>query len=192
MIANAVLSCHAHVWVKPMLVLAQSASNPPAPNHNYAAWGIILLGIALALFFVEVIVPSGGIIGFLSAICMIVGVVMLFKFNTTLGLIGAIVSLIAIPFLFGFAVKVWPNTPIARLLMLKNPPREDTQNNADERLDQMVGMKGKAMTDLRPVGTCLIEGKRRQCMAVSGLIRSGNAVCVVSTNGMEIKVRAED
>jgi len=192
MIANAVLSCHAHVWVKPMLVLAQSASNPPAPNHNYAAWGIILLGIALVLFFVEVIVPSGGIIGFLSGICMILGLVMLFKFNTTLGLIGAIVSLIAVPFLFAFAVKLWPNTPIARLLMLKNPPRQDTQGDTGKLPDQMVGMKGKAMTDLRPVGTCLIDGQRRQCLAVSGLIRSGSAIHVVSADGMEIKVRAED
>lgn len=192
MTTNVVLSCHAHTVIKPILVLAQSASNPPASNHNYAAWGVILLGIALALFFVEVIVPSGGIIGFLSAICMIVGVVMLFKFNTTLGLIGAIVSLLAIPFLFAFAIKVWPNTPIARLLMLKNPPRQDTQDDTGKSPDQMVGMKGKAMTDLRPVGTCLIDGQRMQCLAVSGLIRSDSAIRVVSADGMEIKVRAED
>ena len=189
---NEASSCHAPVLMGPILVLAQSASNPPVSGHNYAAWGIILLGIALALFFVEVIVPSGGIIGFLSAICMIVGVVMLFKFNTTLGLLGAIFTLIAIPFLFAFAVKVWPNTPIARLLMLKNPPREDLSNDAGAALDQLVGMQGKAMTDLRPVGTCVIEGQRRQCLAVSGLIRSGDSIRVVSADGMEIKVRAED
>ena len=192
MIANTVLSCNALAMMKPIWLLAQAAPNQPAAGPNYAAWGVILLGIALALFFVEVIVPSGGIIGFLSACCMIAGIVMLFKFDTTLGLIGAILSLIAVPFLFAFAIKVWPNTPIARMLMLKNPPRQDAQDDAGVPPDQLVGKQGKAMTDLRPVGTCLIDGQRKQCLAVTGLIRSGSAIRVVSADGMEIKVRADD
>ena len=192
MIANIVSLCHTHSTMNSVWLLAQTAPNQPASTTSYATWGIILLGIALALFFIEVIVPSGGIIGFLSAVSMIAGIVMLFKFDTTVGLIGAIISLIAVPFLFAFAIKLWPNTPIARMLMLKNPPRQDTQTDSGSTPDQLVGKKGEAMTDLRPIGTCLIDGQRKQCLAVSGLIRSGRPIRVVSADGMEIKVRAED
>lgn len=174
--------------LQPLLSLAQAAAGSP----NYAIWAVILLGVAVVLFFTEIIVPSGGILGFCSAISLIAGIVLLFKINTTLGLIGAIVALTALPFVFAFAIKVWPNTPIAQMLLLRSPPRPDANaanGHPDSTPTDLVGRNGAALTDLHPVGTCLIDGRRVQCLAETGLIRSGTPVCVIAADGIAVKVR---
>ena len=96
--------------------------------ENPLIWAVLLLAIALALLFAELFVPSGGVISFFAACSLILGIVMLFKVDTKLGLVGAIVVLLATPFLFAAAIKIWPNTPIARLLLLKNAPSRGLQD----------------------------------------------------------------
>lgn len=172
------------------MLLAQAASGQAPSDDSYAVWAVVLLGVAVVLFFVEIIVPSGGIIGVFSAVSLVMGIVMLFRINTVLGLVGAMVSLIAAPFLFFFALKLWPSTPIAQMLLLKDT-RAST-HEGDHPADAstaIVGLEARALTDLRPVGTCLINGQRRECLAVGGVIRAGATVRVVSATGMEIKVR---
>lgn len=137
------------------LSLAATTTSPPQPDKSYAIWAVILLGIAVVLFFLEVIVPSGGVIGLLSALCTVAGIVMLFRIHTVLGLVGAILSLAAVPFLFFFALRLWPSTPIAQMLLLKQPQRATEQAAANSTDSQgsgpLVGAEGQAMTDLHPV-----------------------------------------
>jgi membrane-bound serine protease (ClpP class) len=52
-----------------------------------------------------------------------------------------------------------------------------------------VGTTGKSLTELRPVGTCLLDGKRQECLSESGVIEPGVQVKVVSSDGMQVKVR---
>jgi membrane-bound ClpP family serine protease len=52
-----------------------------------------------------------------------------------------------------------------------------------------VGHKGEATTELRPVGTCVIDGRREECLATTGVIERGTPIEVVSQDGMYIKVR---
>ena len=160
-------------------------------------WAILLLAIALALFFAELFVPSGGLISFLAACSLIAGIVLLFIEDPIWGLVGSIVSLLAVPFLFAAALKIWPNTPIARILLLKNQPSRGLQDqgvaghDSTEKAQELVGQSGQALTDLRPVGTCLIAGKRTECLADGGLIRSGTPVKVIAADGMHVRVREE-
>ena len=153
---------------------------------------VILIAIALIFFFLEVFVPSGGLLALLAAVALIVGVVMLFYVNTTLGLIGLVLSLVAIPFLVAFGMKIMPNTPIGRLLTLKNPPPADDPAEAAASRKDLVGATGKALTDLRPIGTCLINGERTECMAERGVIEAGQPVRIVLADGMQIKVRVDE
>ena len=155
-------------------------------------WGIVLLGIALVLFMAEVFVPSGGVIGILAACAAIAGIVMLLMFDRIVGIVAAILALISLPFLFGFAIKVFPNTPIGRLISLQDRQERLTDSDgqsAQAGQDELVGAEGKAMTDLRPVGTCRIGDQRRECLATTGVIEAGSQVKVVSVDGMQIKVR---
>lgn len=174
--------------------LAQTTAIDPTPDKSLAMWAIILLGVAVVLFFLEILVPSGGVIGILSATSLVAGIVMLFRIDTTLGLVSAIISLVAVPFLFGFALKLWPNTPIAKMLLLQGSSGDqptDIDPATVKPKDGLIGVLGEAATDLRPVGMCLIHGRRHECLAENGLIKRGSQIRVVSVDGMGTKVRIE-
>jgi len=152
---------------------------------------VILIAVALIFFFMEVFVPSGGLLGLLAGCSLIAGIVMLFKVDTTLGLVGLVVSLAAIPFLLAFGMKIMPDTVIGRMLTLKNPPLRDA-NSGEPGNIVPIEATGKALTDLRPIGTCLIDGRRMDCMAEAGVIEAGQPVRVVFADGMQIKVRLDE
>lgn len=191
----------AHVdWViQACVTLAQTPAGgqPAQGGGDLVLWAVILIGMAAALFIAEMFVPSGGILGACSLLCLIGGVVMLFWIDDTIGLIGAVVSLIAIPFAFLGALWAWPSTPIGRALTLggaedqeESPyDGQDRPMNHTHRGEIPVGTVGKALTELRPVGTCLLNGKRQECLSESGVIEPGVQVKVVSSDGMQVKVR---
>jgi membrane-bound ClpP family serine protease len=164
----------------------------------YIIWALLLLGAGLVLFVIELFVPSGGLLGLCSAGCAVAGVVCLFKVNTTLGAVASLVILVAIPFLIGYSLKLLPHTPIWKWLTLKDVTRATTGvgraavSGPAPAPDSLVGAQGKAVTDLHPVGTCLINGRRTECLAVGSMIEAGTAVTVVSADGMQVKVRAEE
>lgn len=177
-------------------LLGEAGGGAAPPDESiYVVWAVTCLVIAVVLFFLELFVPSGGLIGLAAGASLVTGIVLLFRFNTKVGLVSAIVALGSLPFVFMLALKVWPHTPIARMLLLKNRPAggsEATGGSGGAEPALRVGLRGKALTDLRPVGTCLIEGRRLECLAESGMIRAGSPVCVVSVDGMHIKVRREE
>ncbi len=181
-----------------LALLAQAP--PPAPGAGgdnstmLAVWGVLLMGAAVMLFFVEIVVPSGGIIALGGAAAMVAGVVLLFRVDTTFGLMGAIAALIAIPVAIGFAMKFWPDLPMGRLLILGNEARTNGDEAAEDATGAglaAVGEVGDALTDLRPIGMCRFGDRRQECLATGGLIEAGQKVRVVSVDGLQIKVQRE-
>ncbi len=166
-------------------------------SNPYVMWAIICLATAAALFIVEIFVPSGGLIGIIAGVALVAGVTLLFMVDTTVGLVGAIVVLGCVPIFIGLAIKIWPNTPIARMLTLSTsqPPAQSANQPTaapvmiDETALVQVGMQGKALTELRPVGVCVFAGKRCDCLAAGPMIPAGTVVKVIEIDGMQIKVR---
>lgn len=184
-----------------LTILAQSTTQaPPAGGTTpWLMWGIVLLAMALALFFVEVFLPTGGIIGAASGLAAVAGVVCLFWRDSTLGLVAATGVLLALPFAIVFALKVAPDTPFAKWVTLNDTQKALTQNKSETPSTPAetargapaplkVGDAGKTLTPLFPVGTCLIHGRREECLAKHGTIDAGTAVRVVSVDGSEVYV----
>lgn len=181
-------------------------------SNPYVIWAVVCLAIAAALFIVEIFIPSGGLIGILASAALVAGVVLLFMFDTTVGLVGAIVVLCCIPVFVILALRIWPNTPVARFLTLSTSQHATVQQpvthddaespeSAGSHKDPsalasaanapvQVGDTGKALTELRPVGVCIFAGKRCDCLAAGPMIAAGAPVKVVEIDGMQIKVRA--
>jgi membrane-bound ClpP family serine protease len=163
--------------------------------NPFLVWAMICLSVAVLLFFSEMFIPSGGVIGFLAAASLVAGIVLLFKVDTTLGLVGALVSVMSVPFFVMMALRLWPSTPIARMMMLKSEPTTSLAEmgiaGADKAAEsrKLVGATGVAITDLRPVGTCVINSQRTECLAESEMIRAGTKVVVTWAEGMTIKVK---
>lgn len=176
------------------LLLAQ-AQTPGAPatggDHVTLLIAVLLLAGAVGLFMLEMFVPSGGILGVLSAVCLVAGVVMLCVVNLSWGLGVGFVAVCALPFAIGGALKIWPDTPIGRWLTLNDAQEPITQQpDARREADPRVGKEGRALTDLRPIGTCLIDERREECIASTGMIEQGETVRVVAVEGMQLRVEA--
>jgi len=180
-------------------LLAQTGTQQPPADDNGSKmyWAILLIAVAIILGLVEIFVPSGAILAVIAGCCAVGGVFMMFMVNTTLGLIGAVVVLIGACALFAFGIKVLPDTPIVRWLTLGPLQPDDPANDSSDARAQPnpsgvnIGDTGTAMTDLRPIGTCVINGKRVDCLAGSRSVEKGTPVRVVSVDGMQIKVKAE-
>ncbi len=183
--------------VASFLVQAGSGAGASGSGDGLLVWGVVLLGLAAVLLAVEMIVPSGGLISLAAALSAVGGLVCLTFENTQLGLITTLAVVVASPFIAAFMLKVWPNTPIGRMLILRN---EDTEQGGgrtarparhvvDAEALPAVGATGSAKTALRPVGTCVINGHRVECLAEAGMIDAGATVRVVDVDGKEVRVR---
>jgi len=158
-------------------------------DESIVIWAIICFAIAIFLFVIELFIPSGGLIGFVAILSLVAGIVLLFWIDSTYGLIALIVSLTSLPFLFAFAIKVWPDTPIGKMLTLSNEGTTAVDAVAETSQHVEVGQTGKSLSPLRPVGTCLIEGERIECISAAGVIDSQTEIRVVDVDGTQVKVR---
>ena len=157
-------------------------------------WGFGLLGAALLLLVLEVFIPSGGVIGVLSLVSAIAGVVMFWRVSWVWGTISTMLVLVLGPMAFSFALRVMPHTPFGRQLFLTETDEQIAERRrrlADERQAEqaLVGAEGRALTDLRPVGVADLEGTRVEVLAVGGPIDAGGPVRVVEVEGSQVRVR---
>src|SRR5688572_23381349 len=160
-------------------LLAQSSPSGPDEGQAYLLWGFLLLGVALVLLFLELFVPSGGLIGVLAGVVAIGSVIAFFRYDTTWGLVAAGSYVVLGPILGVFAFKMWLNSPLARNMILGDSNTNDggyvdddsamsLEHARQERLAQLrqlIGAHGAAVTSLRPVGTVRINGQRIDAMA---------------------------
>lgn len=184
--------------------LAQTAAaGAPAQAEGFLLWAFLLLGASLVLLFLELFVPSGGLIGMLAGVTALGSVICFFRYDATWGVVATCSYLILGPIIGVFAFKLWLNSPLARNMILggTDPANADLDENSamsseharQERLAQLrqlIGAHGTAVTPLRPVGTVKINGQRLDAMAEAGVIDSGTPVVVTDVYDNQIKVRA--
>ena len=157
--------------------------------------GLGLLGTALLLLVAEVFLPSGGLLSIGSGVAAIAGVIALFRYDQQWGLIGVLSIVVLGPIAFGFALKVWPSTPIGRRMLLGDRTEEEIAHEQlakKEQLDRMralVGAEGVALTPLRPVGMIKIGDQRFDALSEIDLIETGQRVVVTDAGNNQIKVR---
>ncbi len=163
-------------------------------NEAMLFWGIGLLAAALLLIILEVFSPSGGLIAIVATCCAIAGVACLFRLSALWGLVGILTLLFLGPLAFGFALKVWPHTPIGRRMLGERPAevveaeRQAAEREREQRL-ALIGREGVVLTDLRPVGVVEVDGKRYDALSEESLIRAGSRVRVSVVEPNQVKVR---
>ncbi|MBS0197518.1 MAG: hypothetical protein JSR77_12240 [Planctomycetes bacterium] len=157
-------------------------------------WGIALLALMFVLFFIELLLPSGGMLGVIAGVVGIAGLVCLFRYDMKWGLSGLLSLLVLVPAFACFALRVWPSTPMGRRI-IGMPSEEELEAKRQEeltekqRLAALVGKEGVVLTSLRPVGVIDIEGVRYDALSETTYVPSGARVRVVHADGSQIKVR---
>ncbi len=183
------------------VALAQATAE--TANEAYVLWGFILAGAALGLLFIELLVPSGGLLGLLCGAAAIGSIVAFFKYDTTFGIAALLAYAILTPILLVFMFKLWIQSPLAKRMVLGGEENALDESESDamqsekarlKRLDelrQLIGAEGVTITALRPVGFVKINGQRLDAMAETGIVEADTPVVVTDVYDNQIKVRSK-
>ena len=149
---------------------------------------MILALVGFVLVVAEVFFPSGGILGFFSALAMIAAVYFAYvKGGFSLGLYFAAAEMVLIPvFVFG-AFQALPYTPMGKVLLGAAPTAEEV--DPDDSRQQLVGRIGTARSKLLPAGAVEIDGQVLDCVSQSQAIDPGEYVRVVEVSANRVVVR---
>jgi len=149
----------------------------------------ILLAAGTALICIEVFVP-GGIIGVIGALALIGAIVVsFFAFPPAMALLATVGVFI----LAGFAMLVWivifPNTRLGKQMTVA----KDLSNAKIDlpEADKLTGKIGEAVTDLRPSGFAMIDGRKVDVISRGEMIKKGEKIKVISVQGNKLIVAKE-
>jgi membrane-bound ClpP family serine protease len=157
---------------------------------GWLIFAIFLYFLSAALIVAEVFIPSGGVLGGLSFLCLLGGIYIFFDHSAGAGIIGVIIAVIMIPLVLILSYKTLPRTRFGKSVIL-NPP-SDRQGDGipdGEQLSSMLNQTGTVMTDLRPVGMVDFSGKRIECVAETGYIAKDTKVTVIKVQSTQLTVR---
>jgi len=159
---------------------------------NATLWVVLLLCAGLAVMMLEVFIPSGGVLGFVSIAAIISAISMaFFQIGIAGGLTVLGFSVLAVPATLALAFRWFPNTTLGRRVLPPPPDPMDVLPAMDQRkrLREYIGGPGHAVDELLPWGTVMVSGSVQEAMSESGAIPAGAAIEVVDVQGMALIVR---
>lgn len=148
----------------------------------------VLLIIGAALIVVEFFVP-GGILGGLGTMSIIVSLFMatdnIFALSLSL-LIAITLTILVAVYLYK---RIGLQKGLLRHIILADRETVDKGYVSSVSRKQLVGLKGRALTPLRPSGTGLFEGERLDIVSVGNFIKQNDPIEIISVNGSRIVVQ---
>lgn len=153
-------------------------------------WIALLIVLGLALACLEVFIPSGGVLGFLSVSSVLAAVVLGFVQGPGYGLATLGTAIVVIPSAVAVALKALPHTPMGKRLLLQLPRGEDVlPKGRMSQLQQLIGKVGQTKSPMLPSGALVIEGRTINAQSEGMPIEAGQWVRVVDVRGNRVVVR---
>ncbi len=155
-------------------------------------WPIVLMLLGIGLVCLEIFIPSAGLLGVMATAAVVASIIMGFMHSTALGTILVLVATLVLPLIVGLGIKVWPHTPIGKMILIKRPEseKEVLPDTAEYGLrERLVGKTGVAKTELLPSGDVVIDGQVYDAMSNGVAISAGQPVRVVDVNTQRLVVR---
>lgn len=158
----------------------------------YYTFGLLAFGLILIL--VEIFIPSMGLIGSAAAISIVIGGILAFNYDPGGVFIGYIVTaVVLIPLAIFTAFKILPKTSLGKAMMLTGTSFDGSDAMAAEKgLEELIGLAGETMTDLRPAGIVLFGDRRVDVVTQGEMIDKGIPVKVIKVEGNRVVVEVEE
>lgn len=156
------------------------------------AWFLLFLGLAFA--FLELLLPTGGILLALGGTAAAAGVVAGFFDKPSTGWTVLLTTGFLSPVAWFVFFWLWPYTPLGRRFFL-TPPGPDTTFDAQpalQALNSLVGRVGTTTSHLRPSGIAEFDGKRVDCITEGLMLPPGTPVRCIKVAGGKVFVRQVD
>jgi membrane-bound serine protease (ClpP class) len=168
---------------------------------HLAEWDeLLLFVVGLALLIAEIaIIPGFGFVGVAGVLCMIASL-MLTRLPSydfwSLEQISAVVGQLALSMIIGivgsaFLLRTLPKFALFNRLILASDTRaaDGYVSASTEHDDTLAGSEGVTLSELRPVGVGLFDGKRIDIIAEGEFIQDKTAVKVIEARGSRVVVR---
>ncbi|HHY82616.1 MAG TPA: hypothetical protein GX505_08045 [Clostridiales bacterium] len=151
---------------------------------------IILFILGIALVVIEMVMPGIGIAGIMGVVSLIFGVVLVSRVVSpaVLTLIITIVLLIIFGMLFWLYKSAVNNGKISRLLLLKARTGREEGYVSSSHTSDLIGLKGVAVTILRPAGTGDFQGRKLDVVTDGEFLPKGTPIVITKVEGFRIVV----
>jgi len=147
---------------------------------------LLLLAIGVILLLAELLLPTHGLLGLAGGGAILCAVFFTSRQSAWAGLALLVLLALATPFVWAMVVKIWPNTPVGRRLLL--PPVVDAPHTRESPV--RIGQSGVTISELRPMGSCEFDGRRMEAISEHGIVPPGTRVTVVALVNNRPTVRA--
>ncbi|MCA9523981.1 MAG: hypothetical protein KC609_23590, partial [Myxococcales bacterium] len=161
---------------------------------------LLLLGVILLVIEVAVI-PGFGVVGVLGILFILIALVLSSsgldiptQWKTRVigdGLLKVAISVSVTALLMFVFARYFPQTRAGRRLVLETALRSgEGFSTQDAESARYLGMRGIAVTDLRPAGKIVLEGNKLDVISTSGFVSKETEVEVIEVSASRIVVRA--
>ncbi|MGE1102464.1 NfeD family protein [Peribacillus simplex] len=153
---------------------------------GYESLAMFIIGVILVL--IEFFIP-GGIIGLLG-FTAIVGSLFLATDDPVHMTISLLIAVTVSILVFILLVKVFGKQMkfFRKMILTDATKTEQGYVSNPNRLD-LLGVEGKALTDLRPSGTALVKEERVDVVTEGSFISKGSSIIIVKVEGSRVVVR---
>lgn len=155
-------------------------------NPIWLMTGLIVIG--LLLIAVDFYLP-GFVLGSIGIVLMLYALGVCYRNFGRDATLGLFIVEVALGIGAGMAaIKYGPKTAAGKKMILAH---DQTGVRAQEtvRHEEWIGREGMAQSLLRPTGVALVDGKRLDVEAESGMIESGTAIKIVAVHANRLVVR---
>ena len=167
-------------------------------EEPWLIWALALFVAGLFIIVVEVLVPSGGLLGLAAMACLVGSLICAYKTSGRAAVVLACVEGICVPLAIYLGFKILPRTSLGRRLILKPPGGEDSAAETARRgavpsadhFEELLGREGVVVTALRPSGSVDFEGRRVSVVSAGEAIPDGARVRVIHIEGNRVVVEA--
>jgi membrane-bound serine protease (ClpP class) len=148
---------------------------------------VILQLIGVVVIIAEIILPSGGILSIVALSVFAYSLYIAFSdISKTVGFAFVAGDLVLIPVLVIVGLKLLARSPVT---LRKTLSREEGVSSQSPELVGFVDMQGSAVTNLRPAGMAVIDGRRVDVVTRGEYIEKDTAIIVIAVTGNQIIVR---
>jgi membrane-bound serine protease (ClpP class) len=131
--------------------------------------------------FLEVLVPSGGLLTIGAIACAVSAVVVAFSVGTTVGVIILAVTILLMPVAIYYALKLLRHSP----MMTEPMPSRGIGEPAFA-----PGTAGVTVSILRPSGAAMIDGKKQSVVTQGEIVEKNVKIEVVCCEGNRVVVKS--